>query len=234
MPDIHVDVPPHRARVYLAEPTTAPPWPGVVLIHEIFGLNDDLRAKADRFASRGYLALAPDLLSLGPKALCVLGAFRALNARKGPAFDAIEAGRADLAGREECTGRIGVVGFCMGGGFAVLSAPRFPFAAAAVNYGQVPRDAPDLLRVSCPIVASYGARDLPLRGTANRLEQALGAAGVEHDVKEYPGASHSFLSRYDGVTGALSKVTGIGLHAPSADDAWRRIDAFFDRHLKAA
>src|SRR3954447_5457317 len=131
MPEIHVDVPPHRARAYLAEPTTAPPWPGVVLLHEIFGVNDDLRAKADRFASRGYLALAPDLLSLGPRALCVLGAFRALNARKGPAFDAIEAARAELARREECTGRIGVIGFCMGGGFAVLSAPRFRLAPRA-------------------------------------------------------------------------------------------------------
>src|ERR671921_1036480 len=131
MPDLHLDAAPHRARAYLAEPTSAPPWPGVVLLHEIFGLNDDLRAKADRFASRGYIALAPDLLDLGgPRALCVLGALRALNARKGPAFDAIEAARAELAGREACTGRIGVIGFCMGGGFAVLSAPRFDFAAA--------------------------------------------------------------------------------------------------------
>ncbi len=234
MPDIHLAVPPHRAQAYLAEPTTAPPWPGAVLLHEVFGLNDDLRAKADRFASRGYLALAPDLLSLYPRALCVLGAFRALNARRGAAFDAIEAARADLAGRDACTGRVGVIGFCMGGGFAVLSAPRFDFGAAAVNYGAVPRDAPELLKGSCPIVGSYGARDLPLRGTAQRLERALEANGVEHDVKEYPGASHSFLTQYDGLTGAVSKVTGIGFHAPSADDAWRRIDAFFDRHLRTA
>ena len=234
MPDLHLDVPPHRAQAYLAEPATAPPWPGVVLIHEIFGLNDDLRAKADRFAARGYVALAPDLLSLGPKALCLLGAFRALNDRKGPAFDAIEAARADLAGRDTCTGRIGVIGFCMGGGFALLSAPRFGFSAASVNYGQVPKDAPEILKGSCPIVGSYGAKDLPLRGTARRLEQALAANGVDHDVKEYPGAPHSFLTQYDSVTGILSRVTGIGFHAPSADDAWRRIDAFFDRHLKAA
>jgi carboxymethylenebutenolidase len=236
MPEIHLDVPPHRAQAYLAEPTTVPPpWPGVVLLHELFGVNDDIRAKADRFASRGYVALAPDLLTLSrPKALCVLGVFRALNARKGPAFDAIEAARADLAGRDTCTGRVGVIGFCLGGGFAVLSAPRFDFAAAAVNYGQVPKDAPDVLKGACPVVASYGAKDLPLRGTAQRLERALEAAGVEHDVKEYPDASHSFLTQYDGVTGAFSKVTGIGFHAPSADDAWRRIDAFFERHLKAA
>ena len=89
MPDRHFDAPPGRVRAYQAEPASEAPWPGVVLLHEIFGLNDDLRAKADRFAARGYLALAPDLFSLGPKPVCILNAFRALNARKGEAFEAI-------------------------------------------------------------------------------------------------------------------------------------------------
>src|SRR3954453_21107352 len=107
MPDLHLDVGPDRARAYLAEPTTAPPWPGVVLLHEIFGLNDDLRAKADRFAARGYLGLAPDLLSLGPNALGVLAGFRALNTRKGQPFATTEAARSPLAGPGTCTGRVG-------------------------------------------------------------------------------------------------------------------------------
>ena len=98
----------------------------------------------------------------------------------------------------------------------------------------MPRHAPDLLKGACPIVGSYGAKDLPLRGSAERLEQALAANGIDHDVKEYPDASHSFLTQYDGVTGTLAKVTGIGFRAPAADDAWRRIDAFFERHLRAA
>src|SRR3954453_5444581 len=109
MPDIQLDVGPDRARAYLAEPTTAPPWPGIVLIHEIFGLNDDLRAKADRFASRGYLALAPDLFSTGPKPMCIVKAFRALNARRGDAFDAIEAARGEAAAHPRCSGLVGVI-----------------------------------------------------------------------------------------------------------------------------
>jgi carboxymethylenebutenolidase len=222
-------------RAHLAVPPVSEgPWPGVVVVHEAFGLNDDTRQQADRLAAAGYLALAPDLFSGGGAVRCLRRTFGDLFRQDGPAFGDLEAARSWLAGREDCTGRVGVVGFCMGGGFAVLSAPRFDFGAAAVNYGQVPKDARELLRGSCPIVASYGARDLPLKGAAARLEDALQANGVDHDVKEYPGASHSFLTRYDGVTAAIGRVTGIGLHAPAADDAWRRIDAFFDRHLKGS
>src|SRR4051794_31631565 len=96
VPDRRFDAPPGRVRAYQAEPGSEAPWPGVVLIHELFGLNDDLRAKADRFASRGYLALAPDLFSTEPKPLCVLKAFRALRAGKGEAFETIEAARAEV------------------------------------------------------------------------------------------------------------------------------------------
>ena len=123
------------------------------------GLNDDIRAKADRFAARGYLALAPDLFSIGRKPLCVLGAFRALFAGKGPAVDVLDAARAELAGRPDCTGKVGIIGFCMGGGFALLAAPRPGFAASAANYGQLPKDPPSFFRGACPVVASYGAKD---------------------------------------------------------------------------
>ena len=97
------------ARAYLATPAGDGPWPGVVVLHEAFGLDADIRGHADRFAGRGYLALAPDLFSLArPKARCVLAAFRALSRRSGPAFDAIEAARDALAARGDCTGRVGV------------------------------------------------------------------------------------------------------------------------------
>src|SRR5205085_2768791 len=135
-PDTHFDAPAGQVRAYLAEPATPGPHPSVVVIHELFGLTDDIRAKADRSASRGYVALAPDLFSLGHKALCVLSAFRSLNARKGAHFDALESARRTVADRPDCTGKVGVIGFCMGGGFALLAAPMHPFAAASVNYGQ--------------------------------------------------------------------------------------------------
>jgi carboxymethylenebutenolidase len=89
-----------------------------------------------------------------------------------------------------------------------------------------------VLAGACPVVASYGARDLPLRGAAARLTAALEEAGVEHDVHEYAGAGHSFLNRHPAPLLALEKVLGMGWHEPSAEHAWARILSMFARHLK--
>jgi carboxymethylenebutenolidase len=232
VPDIALATRAGEARAYLAVPAGDGPWPGVVVLHEAFGLDPDIRGHADRFAGRGYLALAPDLLSLGrPKLRCLLAAFRAMSRRSGPAFDVIEDARDALATREDCTGRVGVIGFCMGGGFALLAAPRGWFAASSVNYGPVPDDSRDLLSTSCPIVGTYGANDRFMRGAPERLERALAANAIVHDVKEYPGASHSLLNRHHGVPLLIDRVVGTGWHEPSARDALARIDAFFDRHV---
>jgi carboxymethylenebutenolidase len=232
VPDIALATRAGEARAYLAVPAGDGPWPGVVVLHEAFGLDPDIRGHVDRFAGRGYLALAPDLLSLGrPKLRCLLAAFRAMSRRSGPAFDVIEDARDALATREDCTGRVGVIGFCMGGGFALLAAPRGWFAASSVNYGPVPDDARDLLSASCPIVGTYGAKDRFMRGAPERLERALAANAIVHDVKEYPGASHSLLNRHHGLPLLIDRVAGTGWHEPSARDALARIDAFFDRHV---
>lgn len=223
---------------HLSTPAGTGPWPAVVVIHEIFGLNDDIRGLADEAARRGYLALAPDFYDGGPWLRCMKVAFRDLKAGEGPFFDRIEAARSWLAGREDCTGRVGVIGFCLGGGFALLAAPRSPFAAASVNYGEVPEDVADLLRGACPIVASYGARDRVTRGHADRLRTGLEMARVDHDVKLYPGVGHGFLNRarYGPALSVISRVMGMhaGYDEAAAADAWARIDAFFDRHLREA
>ena len=99
MPELTFEAVPGRVRAYAAEPAGRPPWPGVVVIHEALGLNDDIRAKADRFAARGYVALAPDLFSIGRKPVCVMSAMRALFKGAGPAVDVLDAARAELAGR---------------------------------------------------------------------------------------------------------------------------------------
>src|SRR5690349_24279423 len=165
MPATALQTPAGEVAAYLALPAGAGPWPGVVVLHELLGVTADIRAHADRFAARGYVALAPDLFSFRrPKVVCVLGAFRSLARRTGPAFAAIEAARAALAQRADATGRVGVIGFCMGGGFALLAAPSGGFAAASVNYGFVPRDPATVLRGACPVVAAYGGRDPMLRG----------------------------------------------------------------------
>lgn len=220
-------------RAALSTPTTAGPWPGVVVMHEAFGLTDDIRSIADRFAEQGYLALAPDLYSWGNSARCLVLAFRSMFKGEGPALDHIESARKWLATNDNCTGNIGIIGFCMGGGFAMLCAPRYAFGASSVNYGLVPKkDTEKALAGSCPVVGSFGAKDRGAKGAAARLEAALTALGVDHDVTEYPDAGHSFLNQNTGWQEKLAGVMG-GFEPDAANDAWARIFAFFDEHLAA-
>ncbi len=232
MPDISYPVAGGTAPGYLAIPSAGQgPWPGVVVIHEAFGLNDDIRKKADQFAARGYLALAPDLNDGKFWVRCVRSALGHLRAQSGPAFAVLEAARDFLAARADSTGRTGVIGFCMGGGFALLCAPRPGFSAASVNYGEVPKDAEDALAGACPIVGSYGGRDPMGTGHPERLQRALAVLEVPHDVKVYPGSGHRFLSESSGASAVLAKVTRMSYQQADAADAWRRIFAFFGEHL---
>ena len=208
----------------------AAPWPGVVVVHDAFGLNQDTRNITDRFASAGYLAIAPDLYSRGGFARCVRSVFGQLSKGSGRAFEDIEAARELLASRSDCTGAVGVAGFCMGGGFALLAAPR-GFQAAAPYYGQVPADA-EVLAGACPVVASFGGKDPTLRGAADKLDSQLTELGVPHDVKEYPEAGHSFANQLPvGPFGPLTRVLGFGYHHESSEDAWQRVRNFFAEHL---
>jgi carboxymethylenebutenolidase len=219
-------------RGYLARPQGTGPWPGVVLLHEAFGADDVMRRHADRLAGLGYLAVLPDLFTEGGAVRCISAMLRALSAGHGRAFQDIEVSRQWLLRQDDCTGKVGVIGFCLGGAFAIATAPRFDVAAP--NYGFLPKDLDQAVRGACPVVASYGGHDRPLRGAAARLEAALQKAGVPHDVKEYPGAGHCFLN--DAPVGprlirVLLKATGGGPYPEAAADAWQRVGEFFARHL---
>lgn len=233
MSETTIPTPQHTLKAHFAAPEGSGPWPGVVIIHDIFGMSDDLRGQASWLAGAGYLAVAPDLFSWGRKLPCLRATMRDLKNRRGPAFEDIDAARSWLAGRADCTGKVGIVGFCLGGAFAVAMAAGHEFAASSVNYGEVPADVDKILDGSCPIVGSFGGRDVMLKGHAVRLEQALQAKGIPHDVKEYPQAGHSFMNKHDGIFfKVINKLTGTGYDEAAAADARHRILDFFARYLR--
>jgi carboxymethylenebutenolidase len=221
-------------RGYLAKPAGAGPWPGVVMVHEVFGMDDVMLRQAERLAEAGNLTLAVDLFSAGGARRCLISTFRALFKGEGRPFADIETARQWLTASEECTGKTGVIGFCMGGAFALATA-RSGFDVSSVNYAVLPRDLDAALEGACPIVASYGAKDRQLRSAPAKLEQALSDKGIPHDVKTYPTAGHAFLN--DAEAGPrflrpLMRVTGMGPDPVAAAGAWQRIDGFFAEHLR--
>ena len=208
------------------------PVPGLLLIYEIFGMSDEMRRVARDLAAEGYAVLIPDLFARGRvRPICVAATMRTMVTGSGAAMDDLEAARRWLADRPEVDGtRLGTIGFCMGGSFALLLARTGLYKVSAPFYGRPP----DLPR-SCPVVASFGGRDLGMRGAPEKLTADLDAAGVPHDVKMYPEAGHTFFTRTPGLKGQLVRRLPIHAeyHEASAQDAHRRVVAFFREHLGA-
>jgi carboxymethylenebutenolidase len=221
---------------YMARPTTPGPWPAVVVLHDAFGMTSVLRGHTDWLADAGFLAVGPSLFPEGKRRMvCMRAVMRDVASGHGPSFDDVEATRSWLSEQDGCTGRIGVVGFCMTGGFALALAARHGFSASAPNYGALPKDPAMVLEGACPIVASFGGRDFA-KGAAAKLEQVLVEKGIPHDVKEYPDAGHSFMDNFAPGEGprllhVVMRMLGQGYHEPSMLDARRRIVAFFENHL---
>jgi carboxymethylenebutenolidase len=221
-------------RGVLAIPPGTGPFPAAIMVHEVFGIEENMRAQIERLCSAGYVVLMPDLFSRGGARRCLMATFRALTAGEGQAFDDVAAARSLLLTRADCTGKMGVIGFCMGGGFA-LQLANHGFDAASVNYGMMPNDLEANLAGACPIIGSYGAIDKSLKGAAATMEMALTHARIVHDIREYPHASHAFMNT--GLAGpkllrpVMSKVVGVEPSPLDAIDAWRRIEEFFAVHL---
>ncbi len=205
--------------------------PALLLIYEVLGLNDEMRRVAREFAEAGYVVLIPDLFDRGPTILCIARSIRSILKQQGQPLDDLDAARRYLASRADVNAeRLGIVGFCMGGGFAIVLAMRGHYRAIAPFYGEVPEE----MLVACPTVASYGALDKPLKDAAPRLRKHLERLDVPHDIKVYEGAGHSFYTKPEGF---IAKKIGpllpmkVGYHEPSALDAKTRVMEFFDKHL---
>src|SRR5258708_22209913 len=182
----------------------------------------------------GYAALAPDLFDRdGARLICIARTLMTLNRGDGDAFKDLDAARKFLQQQPGVDStRIGVIGFCMGGGFALIFAARAPIGAAATFYGDVPKTT-DQLRGVCPVLGGYGEQDKMFASQGRRLEKLLGELGVEHDVKIYPEAEHSFMSRNIRILASIGKISPMKAqyNPEAAEDSWKTIGPFFGRHL---
>jgi len=232
-PNISVTTPHHELNGYLATPAGDGSWPGVVIVHDVFGLSPVARGHADWLASEGFLSVVPDLYTWGGTLKCVKATMTDMMAGEGVAFDDLDAVRTWLADRPDCTGKTGVIGFCMGGRFAIFMASGHGFAASAPNYGELPDDLDEVLNDCCPMVASYGGMDKRLAGSASRLQEVLQRHAIPHDVKEYPDSYHSFMDDHQQpFTKVMCKLLALKFNDRDAADARERISTFFRLHLR--
>lgn len=194
----------------------------MVVIHEAYGLNENIREIADRFAAAGYAALAVDLFSTAAKLICLARIFNGILIR--PLTNGVVR---DLQAALDFLGvqpgvdsqRLGAIGFCMGGAYALqLACVDGDLKVASIFYGFNLRPMAAVAR-ACPLVGSYPEKDITA-GAGRRLDAALETYGVPHDVKVYQGARHSFFND-----------RGKAYDPDAAADSWRRTLAFFEQHL---
>ncbi|MGH3957509.1 dienelactone hydrolase family protein [Mycobacterium sp.] len=230
MTTIQMDTPAGPIDALLDIPDGPGPFPGVVVVHDAIGYQPDKESISENIAAAGYIALTPNLFARGGRARCITKVMRDLMTKRGHALDDILAARDHLLSMPECTGRVGIAGFCMGGGFALVMSPM-GFGASAPFYGvPLPRQLSETLDGACPIVASFGARDPMGIGAPGRLRRVLGYKGIRNDVKVYPRAGHSFANKLPAQP--LLRIIGFGYNDLAAQDAWARVYAFFGEHLR--
>jgi carboxymethylenebutenolidase len=213
------------AHGYLAIPESGR-GPGVIVIQEWWGLNDQIKRTADRFAQEGFAALAPDFFH-GKRADEPDEAGKlmmALNADQA-ARDARGAARYLRAHEANSSQKVGVIGFCMGGQLALLAGTVAPDEIGAVvdMYGIHPNVQPDFSRMKAPVLALFAEKDGFVDEAArNNLAQELRAAGVQLEMHTYPNVDHAFMNE-----------ERADVHHPqTAEDAWRRVGRFFRQHLR--
>jgi carboxymethylenebutenolidase len=212
----------------LVMPDGKGPFPGVVVIHEWWGLDNWVKDQARALAREGYAALAVDLYR-GRVTDKQEEAHQLMSGMpQDRAVRDLKAAFAYLKSRKDVRGdRIGSIGWCMGGKFSLLLATEEPTLAAAVAYyGAPPTDDASIAKIKAPVLGNYGAEDQgPSPEQVKAFEAALKKAGKTVDVKIYPGAGHAF---------ANPNNPWKGYREEAAKDAWARTVAFFAKYLKKA
>lgn len=232
MPNVLIPTSHGQMLAWLALPILPTPRPGVVVLHDIFGMNQDHRHQANWLAQAGLLALSIDLYSRGGPLRCMRAVVRDLIADSGPDSDDIEVSRNWLQAHPRCNGRVGVVGLCMGGGFALLLARGNSFSpVAGISDDKLPPEVDNFLQTDCPVVGNYNGQAKWEQGLADQLEDALQCALVPHNVKASPEAGHGFRDRHHRFFLKLLRLKCPGYDEPEMLDARRRILAFFHTHL---
>jgi len=213
---------------YITRPKADEKFPAVIVIHGNSGIDDHIRDVARRIAKAGYVALAPDLLS------------RQGGTASFPTSDAASEGirrldeeliMKDLAGavnflrsQSFVRPKIGVTGFCWGGGRALLFTTRSKdLAAAVVYYGSNPRDLEDVKNITAAVLGHYGGADERITSGVPKLEEAMKKYGKSFEYKIYAGAPHSFNN----------DTNDRSYRAEAAKEAWGRTLEFFKKHLQS-
>lgn len=212
-----------NVRAYHARPKAGSKLPAVLVIHENRGLNAHIEDVARRTALAGYLAVAPDGLTSAGGAPKDQEQARDLFAKTDPAAIAgdVLAAVPWLAKHEQSTGKVGVVGFCYGGGLALRAALEPGVAAAVSFYGRVlPTE--DVARLKVPVLLHYAGNDERVNAGIAEFRAALDASGVPYSLNMYPGTQHGFHNdsseaRYDAAAARL---------------AWERTMEFFAEYLR--
>ena len=224
MPDVEFQSNGDTATGYLAEPESGK-GPGVVVLQEWWGVDDHIRSVVDRFASEGYVALAPDLYH-GETTDQPDEAEQKMMAMNMDQAEKEMRGAVDyLSEHESYDGSgIGSVGFCLGGGLAVWTAAANPKVDAVVSFYYVmPHGKPDFSKIDAPVLGHFGTSDdfVPV-DDAKALEKELNDAGADANFEFYEGAGHAFFNDTDRL-GTYDKE--------KAESAWQKTLDFFKRHL---
>ena len=209
----------------LYTPAGAGPFPALVVIHEWWGLNDWAKEQASKLADEGYVALAVDLyrgkVASSPDVAHELSRGLPEDRAKRDVHAAVEFLKSQPNVKK---GRIGSIGWCMGGGYSLDVALQEPdLAAAVINYGHLATDADALKKINASILGTFGAQDRGIPPEdVRKFEQALKQLGKKVDIKIYDDAGHAFENPNN----------TDGYRAADAADAWKRTVAFLDATLK--